>query len=555
MNVPPCTNNNSFSSIQWVGSKCASSFLCNRVMKTGNLRSYRSMRKNLYFIVLVFLSLGARSQHLQGVAMGNYAGTNALYHNPAFVADSRYSIFANAAGLQFYTANNHVRYNAPYSFLGLITNTVSDEYRSDRGKVQFPRKYLNEKLRGDINYLNAGGDARLPSIMFGLFKGRVGVGITTRFRFMLNASGVTEPLARLISKTTRLEELQGPRFDNQSGKLHFNALGEVGFTLGGVVMDDETEFLKVGVTVKRLIGLYNAHAIVDNSSFSLSPDPAWNNKREIINVNQINVKYGMTRDEGFQNVKPSPAWLLGNAPPGSGWGFDIGAVYEYRPDINKFTYTEKGIRRRDASKNKYLYRVAVSLTDIGRVHFANANYVMQQEVSTTNKAFRFDDFQRLKGSEGFYNAIGSSLNAPGGIAPNFYSVLPMAFQASVDYNVKPNVYVSGLWVQNLIRQSAFGMKAESMIAVTPRYEHKWYEISVPLSLMNRYTSPAIGLAGRFGPLWIGTDHLTGLLNVGNPKAFNIYFGISAGLFRQPPAPPNQCWPREQSWLRRIFTRR
>jgi len=513
------------------------------------------MTKNLLVLVFVLLSLSTKSQHLQGVAMGNYAGTNALYHNPAFVADNRYSIFANVVGAQYYTANNHVRYDAPFSFLGLITNTVGDEYRNDRGKVQFPRKYLNEKLMGNINYLNAGGDARLPSLMFGLFKGRVGVGITTRMRFLLNASGLTEPLARLISKTTQLEELQGPTFSNQSGRVHFNGFGELAFTFGGVVLDDETEFIKVGFTAKRLIGLYNAHAIVENSSFNLLPDPAWQNKRQIINVNEINVKYALTRDEGFKNIRPSPAWLIGDAPPGSGWGFDLGAVYEYRPDINKYSYTEKGVRRRDASKNKYLYRVAVSLTDIGKIRFNNPNYILQQEVHTTKKSFKFDDFQKLKGSEGFFNAIDKSLNAGDNIAPNFTSVLPMAFQASIDYNVKPNVYVSGLWVQNLIPQKAFGMKAESMIAVTPRFEHKWYEISVPLSLMNRYTSPAIGLAGRAGPLWIGTDHLTGLLNIGNPKAFNIYFGFSAGLFRQPPGPQNQCWPPEDSWLRRIFTKR
>jgi hypothetical protein len=518
------------------------------------------MIKNLLVLTLVLLSVTARSQHLQGVAMGNYAGTNALYHNPAFVADSRYSVYANAVGAQFYTATNHVRYDAPFSFLALLTNTVSKDYRNERGKVQFPRVYLNEKLKGDINYLNAGGDVRLPSLMVSLFKGKIGVGVTTRMRFMLNASGVTEPLARLISKTTKLQELQGPVFANQSGQLHFNGLGEIAFTLGGVVLDDETEFVKVGFTVKRLIGLYNAHAIIDNSTFSLKPDlnpkyQALPFQLQYINVNEINVKYAMTRDEGFKNIRPTPGWLFGNAPPGSGWGFDLGAVYEYRPDINKYSYTEKGVRRRDGSKNKYLYRIAVSLTDIGRVHYSNPNYILQQEVHTTNKAFRYDDFQKLKGSEGFFNAIGNSLKTGPNLAPNFRSVLPMAFQASVDYNVKPNVYVNGLWVQNLISQKAFGMKAESMIAVTPRYENKWYEISVPLTLMNHYTSPAIGLAGRAGPLWIGTDHLTGLLNIGNPKAFNIYFGISAGLFRQPPGPQNKCWPPEDSWLRRIFTRR
>ncbi|MCE7043923.1 DUF5723 family protein [Dyadobacter sp. CY312] len=514
----------------------------------------------LLFIFLLALCPEGRAQHLPGVAMGNYSGINSLYHNPAFVSDNRYSVQINVVGTQFYTANNHVKYNAPYSFLGLLTNSVSDKYRNERGAVLFPRTYLKEKLNGNDKYINAGGDTRLPSIMFQLFKGKAGIGISTRARYILNMSGLSEPLARLISKTTRLEDLQGPSFGNQSGQLHFNGVGEIALTFGGVVMDNETDFVKVGVTVKRMLGLYNAHAIVKNSSFSVlpDPDPKYANLRvpmQYINANQIDVQYGMTRDEGFQNIRPTPAWLLGGAPPGSGWGFDIGAVYEYRPDINKYTYTEKGERKRDGTKNKYLYRVAVSLTDIGRVHFKNPAYLMQQNVQAQDKKFLYDTFQKMEGSEGVFNAINESLDVNGSLAPNFKSVLPMAFQASVDYNVQPNVYVSGLWVQNLISQDAFGMKAESVVAVTPRYEHKWYEISVPLTLMNRYRTPSIGLAGRVGPLWIGTDHLTGLLNIGNPRAFNLYFGLSAGLFRKAPGEQNQCWPPEDSWLRRIFSKR
>lgn len=515
------------------------------------------MLKNTFLTITLCLALCLKglTQHLPGVALGNYAGTNALYHNPAFVADNRYGVAVNLVGTQFYTANNHVKYAAPYSFFGLISNTASDKYRNPNGKLLFPRSYLKEKLNGNYKYLNAGGDTRLPSIMFQLFKGRAGVGITSRARYMLNTTQMTEPLARLLNQTARLKELQNVNFTNQSGKLHFNAMAEIGFTFGGVVVDDETDFLKVGVTVKRLIGLYNAHVEIDNSSYILKPDKAWKDQKQYIQIDEIHAKYGMTRDEGFENIKPSPAWILGNAAPGSGWGLDIGAVYEYRPDIHKYSYTERGVRKRDATKNKYLYRVSLSVTDIGRVRYKNPAYILQQEVNATNKTFRFDDFQKLKGSEGAFNAINTALGVNGSTGANNKSVLPTAFQASVDYNLKPNVYVNALWVQNLIPQGAFGMKAESIIAVTPRYEHKWYEISVPVSLMNRYRSPAIGLAGRIGPLWLGTDHLSGLLNIGNPKAFNIYFGLSGGLFRRPREEQNKCWPPENSWLRRVFNKR
>ncbi|GAB2789387.1 hypothetical protein GCM10027275_37930 [Rhabdobacter roseus] len=488
--------------------------------------------------------------------MGNYAGTQALYHNPAFVADSRYSVFVNLAATQLYEASNYAKYDAPYSLLSIVTNTVPAEYRSERGGILFPRTYVGEKLTGGIKHLNLGGDTRLPSLMVSLLDGKVGVAVTSRARYMLNIAQVTEPIAQLARGGAREPAIQNQLFENQAGNLHLNGLGEVAFTLGGVVVDRETEFFKAGLTVKRVLGLYNAHAVLENTSYEIRPDPAWNNMRQLVRSPQITADYGYTADGAFENFQLSPAWLLGNAPAGSGWGFDLGMVYEYRPEIRKYSHNERGGRKYDHSKNKYLYRIALSVTGIGRVHFKNPNYVTNYSVNATNRNFTYDIFQRLNGSSGFYNAIDQSMGVSAADRQtSFRSVLPMAFQASVDYQLQPNIYLSTLWVQSLRSAGAFGMRAESVLAVTPRYEHKWYELSVPLSLMNRYRSPSIGLAGRAGPLWLGTDHLFGLLNIGKPQAFNLYVGISAGLYRRPPQSATRCWPRENSWLRRLFQRK
>ncbi len=146
--------------------------------------------------------------------------------------------------------------------------------------------------------------------MFGLFKNKIGVGLAARVRVYANGSNITEPLARLLSKTTREIDLQNEHFENQSGRLNVNGLGELAMTVGGTVIDNETDYLKVGVTIKRIIGLYNANVEIKNSSYSIQPDPAWQNRRQLIVADQVNVKYGITRDEAFQNFKPSVSWLL-----------------------------------------------------------------------------------------------------------------------------------------------------------------------------------------------------------------------------------------------------
>lgn len=494
---------------------------------------------------------------MPGISMGNYAGTQALYHNPAFVADSRYSVHVNLIGTQLYLANNHIKYNAPYSFLSLMTNNVPAQYRNETGAIILPRSDLEQKLNGRDKHLNLGIDARLPSFMVSLKDGKYGIGFSTRVRTILNLTETTEELAQTLRSRGKEPGIQKRLFENQSAKAHVNGIGEYALTLGGVLLDDETEFFKVGLTVKRLLGVFNTHIMVEEGAYTIQPDPAYLDRKELYDIANITTQYGYTSDGAFQNLRATPAWLFGDAPAGSGFGFDLGMVYEYRPNVHKYSYTDRGIRKRDGSKNKYLYRISVALTDIGRVRFKNPNYVSQYQTTTTNKILRFQDYDNLQGTESFFNAVNNSLGVDNASrTTSFNSVLPTALQTSIDYQVKPNLYVNALWVQNLIRPGAFGIKGESVLAVTPRYENRWYELSLPVSLMNQYGSLGIGIAGRVGPVWLGTDHLAGLLNIGKPKAINIYGGISMGLYRKAPKSPNPCYLEDREpLLQRIFPKR
>ncbi len=514
-------------------------------------------RYSLFFLLSIGYLRPALAQHLPGVAMSNYAGTQALYHNPAFVADSRYKVHVNFVGVSLYEANNHIRYDAPYSFLSLLTNNVHDQYRNEKGAIVLPSSYLVEKLNGRDKHLNIGIDARLPSVMFSLRDGQFGIGLSTRIRTIANLTQTTQPIASALRSRGKNPDMVDKLYENQSGNLHLNAMGELALTAGGVLIDNDTDFFKVGVTVKRLVGLYNAHIIINDGSFSIKADPNYNNEKEYYELPAISTRYGFTADGAYQNFKPTPGWLIGREAAGSGWGFDLGLVYEYRPDVNKYAYREKGERKLDGSKNKYLYRLSVAFTDVGAVRFKNADYARQYQVTTANKSLKFDQFKALDGTAGFFNAVNTSLDTDTTARiSNFRSVLPTALQASLDSRLKTNGYVNVLLVQNLIPSGAFGMKGESILAVTPRYEHKWYEVSVPVSLMNHYGSFGIGLAGRVGPLWFGTDHLAGLLNIGKPKIFSLYAGVSAGLYRRPPKSPNDCFlPDGSSFWQRLFKRK
>ena len=65
----------------------------------------------------------------------------------------------------------------------------------------------------------------------------------------------------------------------------------------------------------------------------------------------------------------------------------------------------------------------------------------------------------------------------------------------------------------------------SSLSITPRWEGKWFEVAMPFVLFDNYNAFAFGIAGRIGPLFLGTDNLGSFLNINKPRSTDIYFGL------------------------------
>jgi hypothetical protein len=53
---------------------------------------------------------------------------------------------------------------------------------------------------------------------------------------------------------------------------------------------------------------------------------------------------------------------------------------------------------------------------------------------------------------------------------------------------------------------------------------------MPLVLFDNYTKFGFGLATRLGYVFVGTDNLGSLLNLGKPKGFDAYFSVNLPIF-------------------------
>jgi hypothetical protein len=502
--------------------------------------------RTLFFLFFLFFSLVSNAQQWLGISGSNYAGTNSVYNNPANLADSRYKLYVNLVGNDLFFANNYVGWNAPYSPLQLFTNTAAQEYRNSKNVIIFKNTYYDINTNGGLFHANLLDDLRGPSALFTI-NDKHSVGLLTRVRTILNFNGVSETLAEAIRLGTDTSSLKGQPFKLSETSLNINSYAEIGLSYGRVLKDDDEDFIKVGITVKRVVGLYSSHLNIQEADYEIIDDPTDlatppKRKKQILNINTLKADYGYTTEGSYKNVSLSPNWAFGNQSSGAGWGVDVGIVYEYRPDNRKYTYREKGVAKLDASKNKYEFRIGISLLDIGGISYNNPNYVRNWQVDVTNKTFNSTDVSMIEGSDDAYKRINdviglSDLNSQS----NFSTGLPSSFQINMDYHLRDKFYVNSLWVQGLRGSQSMSMKMPSSLSVTPRWEGKWFEVAMPFVLFNNYNAFSFGIGGRIGPLFLGTDNLGSFLNINSPRSTDIYFGLSLPIYRKPPTLPNTCF--------------
>ena len=491
-------------------------------------------------VIFVFIAFTTQAQQWLGISGSNYSGTNSVYNNPANITDSRYKLYVNLGANDIFIANNYAGYNAPYSMLKLLTNSAAQEYRNSKNVIIFKNSYYDINTVGEPYHINMLDDLRTPSFLYTINSKR-SVGLLSRVRTIVNFTDTSLPLANLIRLGIDTLSLKNQAFSLSGTSVNVNSYAEFGVSYGQVLKDEDKDFIKIGVTLKRVVGIYNAHINIQEANYDIINDPA-EPKKQILRVNHLKADYGYTTEESYSNSKPSPQWMLGSQSAGSGWGIDLGFVYEFRPDIRKFTYREKGKKKLDASKNKYEFKLGISILDIGGIKYNNPYYVRNWEVGVDNKQFNSADVSMVKGLDDAFNRI----NRTEGLSNdknihNFTTGLPTALQINVDYHLKDKFYVNSLWVQGMRGNQSISMKMPSSLSITPRWESKWIEVAIPFALLDNYNTFTFGLATRLGPLFFGTDNLGSLLNISSPRGTDLYFGLSLPIFNKPPTLPNACF--------------
>ncbi len=501
------------------------------------------MKKTILLALLVCFSYAVKAQNWIGLSAGNRAGTNGIYLNPASIVDSRLGAYINLAGIGSNLYNNFISYTGPKSFLNAIRDS----------SLKLDNDNFSENLNGKDKVINFSNELRGPSFMVSLHP-KHAIAFSTRNRMFLQAVDISQPIARMIrwGLDTASQGFQGPDglsleqlYSETRFGINVNNFTEFGFSYATVLVDNKEHFLKAGFTYKYLAGLYTLYLKNDGGS-GVKIDGT-----DSLTFENTNISYGYFNEAAYRNSNGDfnnfdMGRMFGSNRIGKGFGLDLGVTYEFRPKHDDYRYTLDGKERWDKTVNKYLLRISATLMDLGRIRYSNQQYI-QNNVIARNKVVTwgsidtvakiFENFDSIPAGHSVFSRFDNAVGTVFGFesqSNEIVSKLPTAFNLQADVKIVNNVYANILWLQGLRKKGSIGARQFSMLSVTPRYETNWFEAALPVILNNDYRNVTIGAMLRFGPVYIGSDNISGLVKSKKVYGFDLYAGLYVPIYKRNP---------------------
>ncbi len=443
------------------------------------------------------------AQEQLGIRLDHYNGINAALLNPAGHAATPFSWDVNLLEGAFFVSNNYT-YTTPMK----LSDWLSDPDQLDiaLGPDITPEKPLPPGARKVDFYTpdrSLYAKAQV-SVMGPSFYVRLGqnhtIGLLTRFRVAGNVDNVDHNLAYYpYYNRDFFRDFRVSKFN--AGAMAWSEIG-LNYAYRLPVSNGS---LSLGFTAKYLQG-YEAAYFNNKTDFQLSKQPG-----DTLSGGPIHFEFGYTNS----NFTGDEYALQRN---GSGLGFDLGVMYVSGEEDGNFTW-----------------RWGVALLDIGRVNFtANARqHVAQTEAVSIVGADAFESFNRRDEFEEaiiqvFSEQVLQDSNAS--LQSNEFAMrLPTAISLQAERALMPNVYLGAALIQGLPTRNA-AVQRGSLLAITPRYTHRWFGASLPVSLY-QWQRLQLGLALRLGFITIGSEHLGSLFRRSEFYGADFYFAIKVNPFK------------------------
>jgi len=454
------------------------------------------MRKIVLALCLLVMTAVAKAQTYPGYRTSNYTGVNGVFFNPAYIADNRFKWDVNIFAINGFVGTSHT---------GLRFSDITRSFNGDSLKSKLLRGSNNVN---SLSYVDILG----PSFMMSL-NPKTSLALTTRTRVFANGKNISGDLAgTILDKGVTTTGI--PFNFNNNMLVHGTGWTEIGISWGQVLSSTKSHnFFKFGITAKYLAGTADSYLSTNGLAGTVD------GPKNTYLTNTTGALAINTTDANFSDYKFKDFFKFN----GHGAAGDIGLVYEYRPDADYSMYVT------DRFANKYKFRVAVSLLDVGRISFnrsSNQSSVYSVNVPTTGQFF-LNQFAG-KPINQYKSILDASPYFTGTSQASSYNVdLPTTIQANLDYIVSGGFAINAAGQFNTNHQGTLKLYYYNAYSLTPRWENHLFSVELPLSY-NDLTKFNAGVSFRIGAFFIGSVSVLSAL-VHDSKQADLHLGFHFGV--------------------------
>lgn len=426
--------------------------------------------------ILIVLNLPLLAQEQLGIRTSNFGGVNSLLLNPANSQTLPFNWDANLLEFGQFFSNNYA-FIEDFRLLDVFSNPQNIKIRSLSRENQnlTERDVIVDFYQGDAQRrANILTQVMGPSFLYQLSETH-SIGFFTRARMML---GAVAPAALGYYEYNNHPFDETFAVDVFSGSVL--AWSEIGLNYAYHSLTSAGE-LSFGASLKILQG-YEAGYIRNNNLFNLTQL-----RDNRLQGSAVDFQYGFA-SSGIETTDWQPQ------RNGGGLGLDLGMVYAFTDD----------------SDRPYRWKLGLSLLDVGAIRFKQSaeshairttdiSEIIVEEFEIFQDISDLDEVARIT-SEQLLQDPNASLEDRA-----FTMQLPTALSIQADIALLPTFFVNATLVQP-VSISKIAVRRTSIAAITPRFESPWFELAVPISVLD-WQSFRAGASVRLAFFYLGTEDL------------------------------------------------
>ena len=450
------------------------------------------MKKIIIFSLIIFTSNLFAQDHFTGVTTSSRVGILNVGINPAELPNLSKKFEVNITGLSMNFANNIIGIND----LNSDTNIEDLLFTGDR-------------------IVNAGADIEYSGLGVAMKWKKWGFGISSKGHIKFDAVDVDPKFANAIFNSDEIAESDPPLLikNDYNQRMAGVSWGEIGFSAGRTVFENEKHQFNAGITLKLLFAGSYANFGIDKFEGEVSTfDTNSSITRPYLTTSQpinINFSYSGNLADRFTDANDYTSSVFGKL---GGVGTDLGINYQLK----------------DGDK-KYKINAGMSIRNIGSLTFKDSNnssnsYVLGIPDDPDNRLYLTDvneteslvELESYLYDRGFLSGEKSN--------KDFKVKLPTLLSIYGDFKVYHKFYISGYLQQKMgDNNNNLQITAQNSFSIIPRINLGYFEAYLPFS-QNEISGSNTGLGFRLGGFYLGSSSVISTLTSNTKKVdFNMGF--------------------------------